>query len=286
MTATDLRIDADSGVPSCDGVTFATTGERVLLLAAPHALFLGATGLAPVIRGALAVRGIPAADAALRVTIAGAAMDPPLPPRWTVLEYLTWSARLSGVPHVEAGPSAARAIERLKLGPMGKTPLAKLVPHARRATVVGAALATYAEVIALDDPLGGLPDEVADAYGSVLVEALDDRAWIVFAPRMPLASPLGAAADEALVFGHGGEVDAQGVPRVIAGASRRFVGRTLGSIEGLAASLESRGARLETKGAHVLFDLGATLSTGELVAMCAAADVTVVELLPAVRALT
>jgi len=283
LAADDLRVDVE-GAPACDGLAFRTAGERVLVLAAPRALFEATTSLRPIARGSLVVRGTPAKHAVERGVIAGVAADPPMPPSWTVTEYVQWSARLAGVPAGEAISSAEAAIGKLKLGAFAKMPLSRLVPHARRATAVAAALATFAEVIALDDPLGGLPDEVAATYAEILVGALEERAWVVFAPRMPLASPLALAADEAIIAS-ATRVDAQGPPAEIAAADRRFVGRATGRLDAIAPALSARGARIEERGGHVLFDLGREMSTSELFAICAGADVAIVELVPVARAL-
>jgi hypothetical protein len=50
--------------------------------------------------------------------------------------------------------------------------------------------------------------------------------------------------------------------------------------------LVNRGAKVEVHGAHVLLDLGREMTTGELVAICDGASVSVVELVPVARALT
>ncbi len=284
LVAEDVRVDVD-GVPACDGLTFRTKGEHVLVLGAPRALFDATTGLSRVVRGGLSIRGVAAADAVARAVVAGADSDPPMPPRWTVSEYVSWSARLAGVPAAAARASTEAAIAKLSLSAMAKSELSRLVPHARRATVVAAALATCAEVIALDDPLGGLPDDVALAYAKVLADALDDRAWVIFAPRMPLALPLAHASDEAIVA-TATRVDAQGPPAELAASLRRFVARMSGPVEALAPALAARGARVEARGAHLLVDLGSELTTGELMALCDAARVAVIELVPVARALS
>ncbi|MDF2698321.1 MAG: transporter related protein [Labilithrix sp.] len=290
LVAEDLRVDID-GVPACDGISFRTQGTHVLVLGAPRALFEATTGLAAVVRGALAVRGIAARQAATRGIVAGAAKDPPVPPRWTVTEYVEWSARLAGVPSALAKANAEEAIAKLQLGTMAKGELARLVPHARRATVVAAALATRAEAIVLDDPLGGLPDEAAIAFGQVLTAALAGRPFVVFAPRMPLDSPLARAADEAIVTS-ALRVEAQGAPAELAAANRRFVARMNGPVDAALPLLASRGATVEvsgtpgTPGSHFCVDLGRDLSARELIEICDAANVSVVELVPAFRAFT
>lgn len=255
----------------------------MLLLGAPGIVFAAATGLAPVARGSLEVRGRAPVDAVRTGLVAGAAHEPPLPPKWTLTEYVTWSARLAGA--TSPARRAREAIAELKLVALATTRLGKLVPHARRAAVVAAALATGAEMIVLEDPLGGLPDDLATAYAELLVGALATRSWLVVAPRMPLGLALAGAADEAIVVGGGTRVDAQGEPRALAAAARRFVGRIDGATEAIAPAVAEAGGSVEAHGsAHVVLELGPTLTTAGFFAICAAADVAVLELVPAVHA--
>lgn len=221
--------------------------------------------------------------------MASALLDPPLPPKWTVAEYATWSGRLAGRSAGDAKKLASEALERLQLASSASTKLDRLAPHAKRAMVVAAAMATGAEVIALEDPIGGLPEDLALTWGRVLVEAMVGKAWIVFAPRLPLTSPLTLAADEALVLG--GEagltrVEAQGVPADLAPRAHRFVARMQGSLDGLAERLAASGIGLEIQGAQVIVDLGEEHSTAELLGLCGESQVTVVELYPLSRALS
>lgn len=283
LSAEDVRIDID-GVPACDGLTFHATGERVLVLGAPRPLALAAAGVLPVARGRLIIRGVDAEAAARDRGAAGAALDPPLPPSWTVREYIQWSARLAGLDKATAKTNATDAIARLQLVALEKAPLLGLPPHAKRALVLAAAIATGAPVLAVEDPLIGLPEDVARSFAQIFLDALRDRAWIVFAARMPLTSPLALQADEAIVASSS-RVEAQGPPAELAAASSRFIARVHGPMDGLAAQLQGRGVGVEVQGGQVVFDLNGILSTTELVEMCAAADVALVELVPVARAL-
>ena len=269
-------------MPACDGLTLETKAERVLVLGAPQIVFRGAVGLAPIRRGALALRGRSPLVAVESGMVVGAPKDPPLPARWSLRDYVTWSARLGGASDPARG--AARAIEELQLGALAATPLGKLVPHARRASVVAAALATGAELVVLEDPLGGLPDDAATTFASLLVAALAARSWLVFAPRMPLGLPLARAADEALVVGGGIRVDAQGAPASLAAETRRFVGRLDAPVSAIAPAVADRGGSVVAHGTHVFVELGPTLTTAGLFAICAEANVAVLELVPAVHA--
>lgn len=282
LLASDVRVDVD-GVPGCEGLSFRTKGEHVLLLGAPRALFRATIGLLPVTRGTLTIRGVPVDEAVGFGLIAGVPLDPPLPPRWTVHEYVTWSARLSGAPESSTKGAADAALERLKLGAMAKTQLQKLVPHARRATVTAAAIAASTEVLALEDPLGGLPEEIAASYGTMLVEAIADRAWIVFAPRALLTSPLARRAEDALVM-TAARIEGQGPPAELASISApRWIARLDGALGPVREALATRGGKLEEQGAHVLVDLPHGTTTSDLAAICAAADVAIVELMPVSR---
>jgi ABC-2 type transport system ATP-binding protein len=278
----DLRLDV-AGVPVCDGLTFVTKGDHVLVLGAPRALFLASAGLLPVVRGTLAIRGVPAAEAALRNLVAGVPADPPLPPRWSVLEYVRSSARLAGLSSDAARSRADDAIQKLELGALSKTKLARLTASARRATAVAAALATGADVIALEDPIGGLLEDATEGYSVVLQAAIADRATIVFAPRIPLTSALANAADDAIVA-TALRVEAQGTPAELASADRRFVVRVTGVFDPVATVLAERGARVETRGSHFIVDLGPNVGTSELMGICERENVAIVELAPAFRA--
>lgn len=282
----DLRVDVD-GVPSCDGLTMRTSGDRVLVLGAPRSLFEASCGIRPVVRGALRLRGTNAADAARTGIVAGAALDPPLPPKWTPIEYVTWSSRLAGHTAGDAKTLANEAIALVQLGAMASAPLERLVPHAKRGVVLAAAIATDAAVIVVDDPLASLPEEVARAWARIIVQALSDRAWLVLASRVSLTSPLAMNADEALIVSST-RVDAQGPPAEIAAADHRYVARIHSprSLDELGARLTERGARMDVQGAQVLLDLGPSVTTADLLAMCAELDATVVEMVPVARALT
>jgi ABC-type taurine transport system ATPase subunit len=282
----DLRVDVD-GVPACDGLTLRTSGERVLVLGAPRPLYEATCALRPVMRGILRIRGS-APEAAVRDgLVAGAPLDPPLPPKWTVLDYVTWSSRLAGHTKADARTLAKQAIALVQLDSMKTSLLERMVPHVRRGVVLAAAIATDASVIVLDDPLATLPEEIARSWARIIVQALADRASIVFAARISLTSPLAMNADDALMVSSS-RLDAQGPPAEIAAADRRFVARIHSTrpLETLGARLSERGARMEIQGAQVLLDLGESVTTADLLAMCAEVEATVVEMVPVARPLT
>jgi ABC-type taurine transport system ATPase subunit len=282
----DLRVDVD-GVPTCDGLTLRTSGERVLVLGAPRPLYEATVGLRPVMRGRLQVRGAAPEAAVPDGIVAGAPLDPPLPPKWSVLDYVTWSSRLAGHTASDARALAKEAIALVQLGAMATSPMDRMAPHARRGVVLAAAIATDADVIVLDDPLATLPEEIARSWARIIVQALADRAWLVYAARISLTSPLAMNADDALMVSSS-RLDAQGPPAEIAAADRRFVARIHSAkpLDALGARLSERGARMDIQGAQVMLDLGASVTTADLLAICAELEATVVEMVPVARPLT
>jgi ABC-type multidrug transport system ATPase subunit len=285
LAATTLRVDV-SGVPALEGLSFATTGDRVLVLGAARALFEAAAGLRTIARGALRVEDAEPATAAQGGAIACAPLDPSLPPDWTVAQYARWSARLAGRTRSEAASLATDALERLQLAPAARTKLAVAALPVRRGAVLAAALATGAKTILVEDPTPGLADEAARPLARVLSRAVAGRRSVIFAARIALDSPLALAADEALVF-DGSRVAAQGAPAEIAAAERTLLLRVHGNAIGFARAVEGAGGRADvTTGApppaHVQVHLG-PLAPRDLLRIAAESSAVVVELRPLAR---
>jgi ABC-type multidrug transport system ATPase subunit len=285
LAATGLRVDV-GGTPALDGLTLATTGERVLVLGAARALFEAAAGLRAPSRGEVRVEGAEPRAATSGGVAACAPMDPPMPPAWTVLQYVTWSARLAGHPRATARGLADEAVERMQLGRVAGTRLGAAAPAFRRGTVLAAALATGARTLLVEDPLSGLPYEAARPFARVVARALGELRAVVFAGRLPLESPLALVADEALVI-DGSEVSTQGAPAEVAASERTLALRVHGDVEAFARGVEAGGGRAQvTVGApppvHVRVELG-PLAARDLVRIAAESHATVVELRPLAR---
>jgi ABC-2 type transport system ATP-binding protein len=286
LAATGLRVDV-AGSPAVDGLTLATTGDRVLVLGAARALFEAAAGLRAPSRGELRVEGATPRAAVGAGRVASASLDPPLPPAWTVTQYVTWSARLAGHPRSTARDLAAEALERMHLERMTASKLGAVALPTRRGTVLAAALATGARTLLLEDPLPGLPSEATRPFARLVARALGERRVVLFAGRMPLESPLALAADEALVV-DGAAVSAQGAPAELAASERRVAVRVHGDVAAFARAVEASGGRAEvTAGApppvHVRVDLG-PMAARDLLRIAAGCDAVVVELRPVARA--
>jgi ABC-type multidrug transport system ATPase subunit len=277
LEADQVRIDV-GGSPAVDGLSLASAGDHVLVLGAPRALAEAVSGVRPVVRGALRVRGAAPTDALEAGAVAASTGDAPIPPKWTVREYVGWSARLVGNSRSAAKGLASDAIARMKLEDLEGSLLAKAPLVVRRATVIAAALATAAPTIVLDDPLAGLSDAESRTLARVLSRALDDRASIVFAARMDLASPLALHADEAIMLA-GSRVFAQGAPAEIAAKDRTYALRVDGDSASFARALHERGGRVDGAPQAMIVTLG-ELTTRDLFSIALASNAVVVELRP------
>jgi ABC-type multidrug transport system ATPase subunit len=292
VSAVSLRVDVD-GVTAIDGLTVTSTGERVLVLGAPAALFEVAAGLRRPARGEIQVEGAVPVEAARKRLAAGAPLDPPLPPGWSSRRYVEWSARLAGHGRAQARELAAEALNRMKLDPLADKSLRAAALAARRATVVAAALATGAPALLLEDPLTGLPQETLPSFARVLAHAVGDRRTVIFAGRMPLESPVALDADEAIVVA-GSSVAAQGAPAEVAAAERTFTVQVAGDVASFARAASERGARVlspaqlppalsalagQAGGGHVSIDLG-PLRTSDVLRIARDSNATVLELRP------
>ena len=277
LEADRVRVDVH-GAPAVDGLSFATQGDQVLVIGAARALFEAVSGVRPVASGALRVAGASARDALRSGQTAGASFDLPLPPRWTPREYATWSARLAGHPRAVAASLAREALDRMKMASVVDVRLGKALPLVRRATAIAAAIATGAEVILLDDPLAGLAEEQARSLARIVSRALDDRRWIVFAPRVPLASPLALNADEAIIV-TGATVAGQGPPAELAARERAYALRVQGETAAFARRVIERGGTVGGNAAEMTIELG-ELTTGELVRIAQESNAVILELFP------
>ncbi|MCA9587880.1 MAG: hypothetical protein KC657_21300 [Myxococcales bacterium] len=283
LRCSDLRVDVD-GAPALDGLTLETNAQHVVVLGAPRALFEAASGVRRVARGSLHVAGASPGEAVASLLVGACPCDEPLPPTWTAVELATWTSRLAGFPKGEATALARASVDRLELRELASRPLQTVPPQARRAASLAAVLATSPRVVFVEDPLRDLSDEASRWYARVVLKALGDTPWVVFASRMSLSSPILLHAEEAVLTSSSRAL-AQGPPAELAVAERAYVARVHGDPASLAEWLAERGGSMEHDGARVQLRLGPNQTTAELLGACAERDVTVVELLPLSRAL-
>jgi ABC-2 type transport system ATP-binding protein len=287
--AVSARIDV-RGTPVLDDLTATVAARRALVLGGPRALFEAAIGTRALAHGQVLVFGDPARRAVEGGILASAPLDPPLPPRWTAKDYVTWSARLAGHREKDAIGLASEALARLGLAPVraGKAEiLASMAPLVRRRVVVAAALATGARVLFLEDPSAGLDGDAEAEFASSLIQSLGGGcAWLVFAPRVHATSPWLSAAEEAVVLA-GAKVAAQGSPSALAARVRTYAIDVLGekdAVDELARRIEAKGGLVNPRGRALMVDLADEVTTLDLLAWASEADLAVVEIRPVARA--
>lgn len=281
-----LRVDI-AGVPCVDGLSLVTTGDHVIVLGAPSALFEAVSGMRKPTRGELRVAGQDPIEALHAGMLAGVPLDPPVPPTWTPRSYVEWSARLAGMSKRDARIGTNEALELLKMTAVAETPLRTSPLHVRRAMAVAAGLATDAEVIVMEDPAVSLPEDAARNLSRLIATALANerkkRRWILFAGRIPLESPLAMHADEAVVL-MGSSVASQGPVAELATRDRSYALRVVGKEDAFLEAAEARGAQIVRHGAHLTVDLGPSLHTRDLLEMAEQASSVIVEMRPLARA--
>lgn len=268
MIASDgLRVDDALG-ESVSGLTFATSGRRVLLLGAPSALVPSLGGLAKPRRGSLSIDGRSAAEARRSGRLAVVPARLAVPPKWTARRYVEASAELAGIARPEV--VADRALGLMALGDLAAAPLGRQSDLVQRGVAIAAAIALPDAVIVLEEPLVGLEAELAATFAATLVRALEERAWAVCAARLPRSSPLVLAADEALVF-EAEAVAERGSPSRVAGeASHAAVVvelREPARAEALRAALDRRGIPAENLSGRLMIDFPADRGARDVLAV-------------------
>jgi ABC-type multidrug transport system ATPase subunit len=281
-----LRVDV-AGVPAIDGLTLASTGEWVLVLGGARALFEAAAGLRGVERGSVRIEGQSPIDAVRGGIAACAPLDPPLPPRWTARMYARWSASLAGHAKAVAKSMAAEALARLELTSFADARLSAVTPQVRRATVVAAALATGATTLLVEDPLTDLAPGVGRPLARTCARALAGRRVAFFAAHVALESPVGLAADEAIVV-EGSSVAHQGAPAQLAASERALALRIAGDAEAFTTAVCAAGATLlaplqASTQAYVRLDAG-PLATRDVLRIALECRAVVLEVHPIARA--
>ncbi|CAN5590895.1 hypothetical protein BH09MYX1_BH09MYX1_38480 [soil metagenome] len=277
IVAEALRIDVE-GSPSVEGAAFNTTGRSVAMLGAPRSMFEACAAMRPVTSGTLKVCDLPPKEAALRALAAGAPLDPALPPKWTVREYVRWNARLVGHDAARAARNAEGSLELLHVSREASLTLGTAPLHIKRAAVVAGAIATGAELIFLEDPTPGLTDDVARSLSRFIAQALDERAWVLFAGRLPLTSPFAHRTEEAFMYQNGTIIG--GAPAELASAERSFRARVEGDAPRFTAALRERGGNVEGVAPELTIRLEGDLGTRDLFDLAAQNGAILTELVP------
>lgn len=246
LGASDARIDV-GGATLVEGLSFQAEGRAVAIVGDASPLFQLFSSRAELRRGSVDVLGHPGASAVRDSVLGIVPSELVLPPRWTVTEYLTESARLLGIGRRDAAARATSAIERLELGPLARRALSVLGPFERRAVGLAQATLGAPRAIAIESPFDGLPDTLEAPLARLIERAAEGRSLVVsfLAPAtVGAAAELAARADHAVVL-HGSRVVASGPPASVLVPSRQYTVWAARAVTALAESLGAQGARVE-----------------------------------------
>ncbi|MET0595434.1 MAG: hypothetical protein ABW133_22235 [Polyangiaceae bacterium] len=283
LAADDLRIDV-GGAIAIERASFATRGNSVALLGDEHGILSALGGSAQIRAGALRVLGVDVADGAhLRSNqVAIAPLDPPIPPRWTALEYLTWGARLAGEGKAAAARDASAALTEFGLESASGQAVESLSLIERRVLVLAQAVLAKPAVLVAPAPLAGLGGREAAYVASAWTQASRGRKWIVSLSNLYLGSAestLAQSADDLLLFASGSLVRQGKLERLENGA----VGYTVtvrSRAPELKAALLSRGIELTGGPLRFFVELPPEMKAQDLLSLSADVGAPIVELVP------
>lgn len=280
LVAEGLRVDADGAV-LLERASFATEARSLVVAGETTGLMSALAGLASIRAGRLELLGRDVAKGEHLGMVGLAPLDPPLPPRWSALEYLSWSARLAGTPKSSAGRMAGEALGTVGASSLAEARLDALGAAERRVLVLAHAIVTMPEVLIAAMPLSGLSGAAAEYVFRAFERATRDRAWIASVSREGEPSferALADSAEDALFFDAGrlmraGKLDTSKLARVYALTVRQ-------GAEALRARLAARGIELHGGPSRFFVELPEAATTSELLAASLEAGAPIVQLSP------
>jgi ABC-2 type transport system ATP-binding protein len=113
---------------------------------------------------------------------------PPLYPDMTVLDYLTFCARIRGVPRAERADRVGRAMERTRVSDMAGRRCGKLSLGYRQRVGLSQALLHNPEVLILDEPTKGLDPKQINETRKLIRELAGDHTIILSTHILPEVS--------------------------------------------------------------------------------------------------
>lgn len=293
LSAHEARIMIDGAV-AMERFSLAMTGDRAVLAGDAGAILAALTGVprsagdlpgeAFVVSGTLLLAGRSVAEGAHVAGMGAAPLDPPLPPGWTVAEYVAWGARLAGARRGAAHDLAAMALSRVGLAPARKKPVEALALPERRALVLAGAMAAGPEVLVAEAPLAGLDGPGAAFVLAALSAAIEGRRSVISVARLAAGTAegnFGRTASHLAVIA-GGAVALEGPAGELFAGARIYAISVRSNAEPLRAELLARG--IDLRGGPVRFSaaLPAGASSRDILAAAQAARAAVVEMVPVI----
>jgi len=298
--ADEARISVDD-VVAMEKLTVRSRGGRVLCAGDTEVLFAALTGVplrsrsrsvseddmpgeASVTAGSLFIAGRDVAKREHFDIVGAAPVDVPLPLKMTVLDYVTWSARLAGETQRQARDLAMSALERVGLSGAMKRDVSTLDLPSRRVLALAHAASADPEVLIVESPLAGLESGPAAFVMNAIVRVTDGRKAIFSVRKMEPGTPegnLALGATDVLVFASGALV-MEATPEELF-ASVRVYGVTIrknGSA--FRDELEARGVVVKGGPLRMSLTLPGETTTKEIMAAASKARAPIVELFPIV----
>lgn len=280
LEADDLRIDV-AGAVALERTSFVAQGRSLVLAGDSTALMSALAGVEPVRSGTLRLLGRDVAKREHLPIVGLAPLDPILAPTWTAMEYLTWSARLAGLPKAGATTLAQEALSSLDLPSLAEAKLGALGLAERRVVVLAQAIVSRPEVLVAAMPLAGLSGAPAEYVLRALERATRDRHSILSVTRTDAPSPehaLVESADEVLAFASGRLVGT-GKPEALPRA-RLYLVAVRRNAEALGERLATRGLALRGGPVRHFVELSREEDLDALFAASAEAQAPIVQLVP------
>lgn len=180
-----LRL-AGASVVSADGsrvgpLDAEARGDRLGLIGDWSACFRLLENRARLEAGRAELCGVPFGDALRRGVVGLAPLDPALPERWTVQDYLRESARLLGRGRAFAEEKAHAALRRFELQYLAKRRLGALRTAERRVVTIVNAHLGEPPILCLEAPLDRLEDAPAGYVEATLERACQGRIALISA---------------------------------------------------------------------------------------------------------
>lgn len=162
-----------------------------------------------------------------------------LPENESPATYLSWAAVLAGTPAAASRDLGAR----FGIASFFDKPLRSAPPHVRHAVCIASAFLSGAPTLVVEDPLDGLPVDVAEEFTRVLLSALSSRSVVWLAPRLSLATALATSCSEAVWF-HGSHCLRRGKPSAEAEGADTSVLSVRGPSDAFAERLSADGVEV------------------------------------------
>lgn len=302
LHAEDARIAVDD-VIATEKLTIRTRGDRVLCAGDAEVLFAALTGVplrsrahgfteddlpgeASVVSGALFLAGHDVGKREHFDVVGVAPADAPLPPKMTVLDYVTWSARLAGESSRHARDLALNALERVGLAGAIKRDVSTLDLPGRRVLALAHAACADPRVIVVESPLSGLEAGPATFVMQAIARVTEGRKAIFSVGKIEPGTPegnLALGATDVLVIS-GGALVLEATPEELF-ASVRVYGVTIRKNGGaFRDELETRGVSVKGGPLRWSVTLSGEATTTDIMAASSKARAPIVELFPIVGA--